>query len=343
MQYSSLPLLLDEYRRDTIDPEKEEALRGAFDRSGGLKGIADQSKKTRNPLAKTTPVVMGESSSGDSATRSRYAQIHVSSNKRIGDGAARYNRLQQDCKHYHLIGRWLMDNRPAFLAAAQELLDTWMQSAVVRSHIANDRVRLVYGVAFACYQAASLLLGTGDHERQSAFQAFLLKHGEQGLQDVVEETFLSRFWADVITAVQRSDKIYGKYFALKYVAIQPDGSLREINANDPSAIHVCYVGFKPVFDGYLQYKKQLGEEAGLGIGDVRREMEREPYFIPAPKNDDRVHRVRMGGTKTSCWVINLSRDAGIEGDTRREEARPFICPFAEELINILTPEKGTEE
>ena len=49
-QYSSLPLLLDEYRQDTIEPEKEEALRGAFDRSSGLKGIADASKKTRNPI-----------------------------------------------------------------------------------------------------------------------------------------------------------------------------------------------------------------------------------------------------------------------------------------------------
>ena len=39
-QYDSLPLLLDEYRQETVDPAIEGALRGAFDRSSGAKGIA---------------------------------------------------------------------------------------------------------------------------------------------------------------------------------------------------------------------------------------------------------------------------------------------------------------
>ena len=97
---------------------------------------------------------MGESSSKDGATRSRYAQIHVSIHQRIGDGSARYPRIQNDCKHYFHLGRWVMENRAAFAERALDILDNWNQSQTVRSNIPNDRVRLVYGVAFACYIAA---------------------------------------------------------------------------------------------------------------------------------------------------------------------------------------------
>ncbi len=344
-QYSNLPLLLDEYRRDTIDPEKEEALRGAFDRSGGLKGIADGTKKTRNPIAKTTPIVMGESSSGDGATRSRYAQIHVSLHKRLGDGAARYVRMQQDCKHYYLIGRWLMENRTEFTEGALDTLATWMHSETVRAHIHNDRVRLVYGTAYACYRTAAALLGTLSIARDTEFQQFLMKHGEQGLADVVEETFLARFWSDVITMRQRN-KDFGNYMELRYVKFNDDGSLTPCPANtpdkqaDPNAKHVCYVGYQPLFDAYQVHKRSRGEDIPLSLGDVRREMEKEPYWIPLPKSaaSERCHRIRIRGTKTSCWVIILER---VEGD-EPEERRPFICPFAEDLINVLTPETQGE-
>ena len=306
-QYSSLPLLLDEYRQDTIEPEKEEALRGAFDRSGGLKGIADASKKTRNPIAKTTPIVMGESSSKDGATRSRYAQIHVSIHQRIGDGSARYPRIQNDCKHYYQLGRWVMENRAAFAERALDILDTWNQSQTVRSHIPNDRVRLVYGVAFACYVAAGQMLGALNNTQLTEYQNFLLTHGKQGLAAVVEESFLAR-----------------------------------INCPVAGAFRVIYVGAAPAFAGYLAYKASIREIAPLSEGDVRRELQKEPYFIAAPNDANRVHRIRLGGTKTTCWVLNMERHPSTHPD-QPEDDRPFICPFAEDLINVLTPERDASE
>ncbi|HEX8312322.1 MAG TPA: hypothetical protein VF614_13460 [Chthoniobacteraceae bacterium] len=345
-QYSSLPLLTDEYRQDTIEMEKEETLRGAFDRSGGAKGIADHSKKTRNPVAKTTPVVMGESSSKDGATRSRYAQIHVSIHQRIGDGAGRYPRVQNECKHWHMIGRWLMENREVFKKAAMEKLLELNESPTVRQHIHNDRVRLVYGVAFSCFVTVAEQLGVLNWEKLNAFQQFLLRHGEKGLADVVEETFLARFWSDVITACQRNEISKG-LFEERYVTIQADGALEKANANAAGAIRVCYIGFKPVFACYLMYKRKLGETAPLGEGDVRRELEKERYWLPYPaRKNEGVHRLRLNGTKTACWVINLERHSSGPEDPRAEEERPFICPFAEDLLNVLEAkrsEDGTPE
>ena len=306
-------------------------MRGAFDRSGGLKGIADHSNKTRNPIAKTTPIVMGESSSGDAATRSRYAQIHISERKRIGDGTARYTRVQQDCKHWYLIGRWLMENRAEFAKDALQSLALWMKADTVRAAIPNERVRLVYGVAFACYHTAASMLGTITVEQHTEYQAFLLKHGAQGLQDVVEETFLHQFLRDIVTFLQRG-KINPDYFAIRHVQIQEDGRLKKIDANAEGARLVCYLNLEALFDSYQQHRRAIGEGVPLKLGDVKRELEREPYWVPRPKGGDRVHRISMAGNpKQSCAVLFMDREPG----EAPEELRSFLCPIAEDLINIL--------
>ena len=340
-QYSILPLLLDEYRRTTIDPEKEEVLRGAFDRSGGLKGIADHSNRTRNPIAKTTPIVMGESSSGDSATRSRYAQIHVAIQKRIGDGAARFTDVQKECLHWYHVGRWLMQNRKEFREGVLDMLDVWTRSETIRNSIANDRVRLVYGVAYCCFYTAAAMLGTLRQNDAQHFQQFIIAHGERGLQDVIEETFLSQFWLDVITAAQ-VNAIPKRFFDLRYVIREPDGTLKQVDANAQGAIHVCLVAFNPVFDQYQQHKRKKGEDVDLSIGDIRRELEKEPYWLSLPGKAPRVHRIKRNGENLSCWAITLEKEPRKDANKREFGEPEFIFPFAQELIDAVEP-KVTEE
>lgn len=330
-QYSSLPFLFDEYRRHSIDAEKEEVLRGAFDSSGGLKGVADGTNRTRNPIARTTPMVMGESSSGDSATRSRYAQIHVTSQKRIGDGRARYMRVQKDCKFYFLLGRWLMENRPAFAEAAMDELGHWMQSDTVRGQIQNDRVRHVYGTAYAVLVTMSDLLGgVMTHEQKVAYHSFLIKHGEQGLQDVIEETFLAKFWQEIITMRSRG-KVSSDFFQLRYVRRQENNALSIVTPGSPNSIYVCYIAFNEVFSAYQQDAKTRGEEPKLGVGDLQRELEREQYFLSKPEGKNGKHQIKMTANQKilRCWAISLEREAN-------DPAAPFICPFAEDLLNTLS-------
>ena len=346
-QYSSQPILLDEYRADTVEDAIEQMLRGAFDRSGGLKGIADGSKKTKNPTAKTTPLVMGESSSRDSATRSRFVQIHVTKNNRIGDGAARYTRVQNDCKHWFHLGRWLMENRAAFAASALERLGEWNLSPTVRQQIPDERDRLRPGIAFACYYAAAELLGLTCGQQLTEFHTFLLSHGKQEAQDVDEESFISRFWKDVITGRQ-AGKIDRKFFALKWVILAPEDGVLRIVADGAilrqpvtEAIRVCYLAYLNVHGAYCAYVKSMDGLKPIGDTDVRRHLQREPYYIPNPKRKgETVHRVRMGGTNTTCMVISLERQPA-EREDQPEEERPFLFPHAEDLINVLTPLKDS--
>jgi len=334
-QYCGLPFFLDEYRRASIEKEKEEVLRGAFDGSGGLKSIVGDPRKTRNPTALTTPMICGESSSSDSATRSRYIQLHVSTADRIGDGTARFRVIQNECRYWHLIGRWLMLHRREFTSGVTELLDLWMNSPTVRTHISNDRIRFVYGSAFAAYVTAANMLGTLTPEDRMAFERFIHKHGAIGLSDVMEETFLHQWWHDVITFLKRNPS-ERKYFSVRFVTIGENGHLTQVAAGHKDAHRVCYFDAAAIFQAYQHDKRNRGEVEQLSQNDLRREMEKEPYWLPFPRGT-RSHRVTINRAKISSWVISLERQDEDEGNG---ELRPYRCPFAEELIAVLSEPSG---
>lgn len=232
-----------------------------------------------------------------------------------------------------------MENRAEFATDALNSLAMWMKNDSVRAAIQNERVRLVYGVAFATMISAGALLGTITVQQKDEYQAFLLKHGAQGLQDVIEETFLAQFWRDIIT-YRSISKIDAKLIKLNYVTMDDEGKLRNARCDAPGAIHVCYIGYAAVFTQYAAYKRTLGKDVPLSEGDVRRELEREPYFIPNPKAKNcHAHQRKMRGKTTSCWVLSLERQAGDEP----EEMRPFLCPFAQDLIDVMTIDQDEDE
>ena len=337
-QYSCLPVWFDEYRSHEMDSDKEGVLRGAFDRNSAAKGLADHSNRTRSAKMFTTPIVSGEGSSSDAATRSRYAHINVSDRRRIGDGAERYARVQQECKHYYLLGRFVMENRPKFVKKMMETHEKWMMDKKIRSRIANERVRFVYATAWSAFSTLSRLF-TGNFAedriaREEAFHEILLQHGEQALHDVQSETFLSRFWNDLLSALARG-KVKKHFFDIRYVIKQEDGSLQELTETKDKelAFPVCYICPKAVFDEYAQDLRSRNESPPLDLGDLRREMSKEPYWIPPPTRAPFVHRIRINGSQQACWVISLER----------KEDGTFICPFGEDLEQQIEPGATDED
>lgn len=352
-QYANLPVWFDEYRRHTVDAQKESVIRGAFDRSAGAKGRADHTNRTKNAAIFTTPLVSGESSSGDAATRSRYSHVSVNQHRRIGDGTLRYNRVQQECKWYFLIGQWLMDNRPKFAEAAITILKEWMENAEVKKAISNERVRLVYGTAYSALMAAINMLGInqvtpelshvqGEVERANnvsacmeAFHKYLRDQGEIALHDVQETRWLNQFWRDVLTALN-SGELKAEYFFARYVKADPFTKvLKEVNASDPEARQVLYFIPGPVAAWYEREMARRHDKAPLNIDDLRRELEKEPYWFPLPtpkeKSGARVHRVQRNGQKHSCWVLSLHHRE--ESDTG--EPKNFEWAFAEEFLQWI--------
>lgn len=330
-QYSCLPVWFDEYRSNHNEPQKEAVLRGAFDRNSGAKGLADHSNRTRSAKIYTSPLVTGEASSSDAATRSRFGHINVNDRRRMGDGHGRFARVQIDCKHYYLIGQFIMKNRPKFVKNTLETLEKWMSDEKIRRRIVNERVRFVYATAWAAFTTVSRMFEDDGAEERAAMeplvQEAILAHGEQALQDVFSETFLTRFWLDLISGLSRG-KIKSRFFDMRHVIPQEDGSLKEVTAGDEGSIEVCYIVPKSVFDEYAQDLRSRGETPPLDLGDLRREMAKEPYWIAPPTRAPGSHRARINGSQQTCWVVNMERD---------KKTGEYIFPFGEDLYQILQP------
>jgi hypothetical protein len=329
-QYSCLPVWFDEYRKSEIDPDKEAVLRGAFDRNSASKGLMDHSNRTRSARLFTTPVVSGESSSSDGATRSRYANIIVSKHRRIGDGAARLLKVLDDSRDYYLVGRLLMESRPKFVEEVAKQISEFMSATDVIKEVPSDRMRLVYAAGYASFKCASeLIKGPGFDERSKTmpdFREFLVQHAVQALQDVTSETFLNHFWSDVLSGLQRG-KAKRHFFDIRYIERLETGLLKEVTEGDNKSEKVCYIVSKSVFDDYAQDLRARGEAPSLDLGDLRRQMAKEKYWVPSPKAEPRVHRARLNGALQTCWVISLERNG----------TGNYVFPFAEDLEQILEP------
>ncbi|HZR05991.1 MAG TPA: hypothetical protein VFA61_09200 [Candidatus Udaeobacter sp.] len=216
-----------------------------------------------------------------------------------------------------------MENRPKFLKNMLELHDNWMRDEQIRARIVNERVRFVYATSWSAFVALSRMFeGAGAEERagmEEAFRDALLIHGEQALEDVFSETFLTRFWSDVMSGLQRG-KIKSRFFDVRHVQVVEDGCLKEVTAGDDNAIKVCYIAPKSIFDDYAQDLRSRGESPPLDLRDLRREMGKEPYWIAAPTREPRVHRARINGSLQTCWVISLERNG----------SGSHVFPFGEE-------------
>jgi hypothetical protein len=319
-QYSSLPVWFDEFRKDQVSPGKTSAIRYAFDRGGATKGTAEGGKKTRIASGNTTPIITGENASSDAATKSRYAQVQVSPHKRIGDGVARYRRVQEESRHWHKIGRFLMENRPRFAKESLAILAEWMSLPKVNHSISNARLRVLYGAAYAVIEAMDNLL-QAKTQKLGEFFEFLLLHGEESLGDVMDETFLNTFWRDLATGVQTGRIRRDKYFAVAKVARElPSGVLRPVDDDAPGC-WVLYIA-PAVFNEYSQDKRSRNEPVPMDEKAIMRELSKEPYFMPLPKGAVRTHRKRIDGRAyASCWVVCLQA----AGDRQR-------FPYVDDLI-----------
>lgn len=121
------------------------------------------------------------------------------------------------------------------------------------------------------------------------FHSFLLQHAFQVLQDVTSETFLNHFWSDVLSGLQRG-KAKRQFFDVRFIERQENGLLKEAAEGDAKSERVCYIAPKSVFDDYAQDLRARGESPSLDLGDLRRQMAKEKYRVPAPKVEPRVHR-----------------------------------------------------
>jgi len=284
--------------------------------------MATSDNKTRMAAGRTTPLITGETGSTDAATRSRYVQVQVSKNNRIGDSRRRFDRVQSECKTFNQIGRYIMEHRREFANLAIDNLKLWMTNGEVQAAIPNERLRFIHGVTYATIDAMDELLGTKE-QRLGEYFNFIKVHGNQSLADVMEETFISTFWRDLANGIQ-TGKVKRKFFAVERVITTEDGTLK-VDDESANGKWVLYIA-PAVFNEYSTDKRSRNENVPLDMNSLQREMSREPYWISAPRNSTRTHRKTIEGIPYSTtWVLSLEDKDGRQRFPFLEHIVPHIA------------------
>jgi hypothetical protein len=155
--HHNVPLTIDNYVTGaTRDESKEALLRLAYERARMRHGGMDAPLVTLG----TVPVVVGECSTTDSATRSRYLHIQILKEMRnpAQDGP-RFKRLKQDRLYCYEIGLWLMRHRQKFATAVAAGVDKFLAHKQWRkTPFTNERVLYVHAVAWAAFSVAATQL-----------------------------------------------------------------------------------------------------------------------------------------------------------------------------------------
>lgn len=378
-QYSSIPVCLDEYRQtNASDPRQkmiDGMLRAATQRGESHKGTIASTTSTVSTPPRTSPIVTGQNSPRDSATASRYAHLTMAHPRRREKSAEAWSRLKAWCPHYYHLGRWLISRRPLFAKRAMEAVRAWLGSADVKSAFGDqERIKLVYGVAFATFNTVSEMLGLPlAQEDADSFRNYAIAYGARSMSHVKDETFRNRFWNEVINALGRNTGIRPKFFGQKFVTMtNPDGTpiskefplttelLRNALMNErvkttirvtnllkhDHPVPVVYIAIKQLYEEWLRDLASRHETCPISFANLRGEIEKERYFIPRPTHlvaadGEEDHRQRFkledegqGDTMSKPWSC-WCISLGREINEDGSEG-DYIFPFARKLIDALS-------
>lgn len=318
-QMSHLPPLFEEFQTGARDMVMS-ILKSTFNRTAVPKKLE---KGARRPL--TTPFVIGQATSGDPATRSRFLHVQVSSSKRLGspeEQRANFDWMEANRKHFWKMGRFLLQNRRAFSRRLLEILADYLGSEEVKV-IRDDRARKVHGVAYAGLVAAAEIFGLDkklDHpnahlrlppmDQYVGMRSWFVSATETAVGEVNEQGELDVWWQKVITAVDRGDinstNVRSMFTAvLKDELPVPPGCPKESSQGTWGSWHLR-INHSALFDMMLEYARKQNEPKKLSKKDVRDQMRGRPGWVEQ-KRDARHNagRHRFEGNNKPYWEVNL--------------------------------------
>jgi hypothetical protein len=318
-KYGCLPAPFDEFDALKTDERVQSMLKNAFGRLSDLKAAFDSTKRTRSVTPETTPFVMGENSSRDAATRSRYINISILHERSLGDKKKRLKEMNAAAPNFRHLGHFILQNRTAFAAKVMDRLATWCADAAIAKFINDQRQIWVSGTPYSAFLAAAeLLRDVAPPELQPEFdqilklepefRTFAMEHGQESQKEVAEASFISVFWQDVKTILQIGRESHlRRFFHMRYGEIDP--KTRRIREDYPTPQEgltpIMYMEPDTVYMIYAAEIRKVDRQPRLSQRDLRAELRREKYWINPPENGS--HRVTFPGhgRESGCWAFDL--------------------------------------
>ncbi len=319
-QYSNLPQWLEEFQPEA-DKKIIERLKNFYGReTGNKKTFGDE--MPRQVLA--TCIVSGVATSSDPQLFSRYAHVQVAAKRRM---AEHFDWFEQNSRDFFFVGRHILRNRKEFSRMTMGVLDGWMNSPVTKGM--DERVRTVHGAAYAAMATMGTLLQSHSAEQMNSFKEFLLNHARGAVKEVRAQVNVNQFWTDVLAALK--DDAFGETPSERRrifkVQVKEVGFHHKAPHQNRLAWNSVKLYFQPepVINMLRAYKKRSGRDVPLDRGDLLKQMQTRPYWVPGPKGEMHKQRFEGGKSAASCWGIDLDEhDLGFVPVGEEEYESSFV-------------------
>lgn len=314
--YSNEPIWADEYRQGKVSEDKEAVLRDAYNRQPPVKWSADGVQR----LMKTSFVVSGESTSSDSATRSRFPHIQVSAAKRKANHLV---WMEANKSKFFVIGRFVHEHRNEFVSHLRRFLNIWLQLPDLAG--VNERERMVHGIDYASWMAMCQMLESHGPSETSAFTSFMLNHAKGSAADVTSETNIMVFLGDLLTA-WKAEAIPQSCFRVESTFMEfPPGCPNQKSRWDSYRI---FIDPDPTISAIRSFLAKQRCEITLRRKDLRDQLSKTPFWIEAPKGKKLRKRFGKGGGGTPAWgfALDLMGELGYQPCTDEEWNEFLLSP-----------------
>ena len=289
--YSNLMVWLDEYRAGMVDEGKAAIIRDVYNRHLAAKWSPDGFQR----VIRTAPVVSGETTTDDAATRSRYPHVHISEKKRQVNHEAWMN-AHRDL--FVLFWREIMQRRPQFVENVLKQVDYWMEHPDLKRVPSRDRN--THAIAYAAFSSAAALFGSHVAPELEIFRLWLVEHAESSALDVKDSQFTNVFIQQVVVGV-KADAISAEYFRIETEYTTDELGLQWQRVKlfmDPTG----------VINALQIHLRKSGGNVTLKEKDLRDQLSKQDFWIRPPAGKDGI-RKRFGApgsrATATAWGIEV--------------------------------------
>ncbi len=177
--YCAYPIHLDEFYEDGNSNGKMVSLRNAHSRGSRSKGRLNPSQPVESNDPLTTPIITGESSTTDAATKSRFVNLLLQLDRKGKSSAElkwNYEKLLASAPMMHRVIRWIMMNRHAFTTLCEHHTMQWMNCERVQQAAPSPRIRITYASSYAVGCTLNEILYQGMSTSPNALKNQILQH-----------------------------------------------------------------------------------------------------------------------------------------------------------------------
>ena len=263
--YSSLPVWIDELRSETFDDSMQGMLRGAHNRSSGMKAMRTGTSQVRTTDIRCTMLLSGQETPPDAALNERMVKVNVSAFERPKDNSS---------------FRWITKNMPKLSHMAFELLSKYDEISEyikknyvdnlddLNERLENARVAGNYGVIVT--MAEYLGMDAGE------FESYLFDLAEESCKESDERNESASIFMEFLDILHEENTP-----ACKYFHVRRDGDVD--------------VAWSKMYLKYKQYKMRVRDNV-MDSTALLNQLKDNGTIIKG-------RNAQIDGKSTRCWTM----------------------------------------